>query len=100
MSVRMRHTKGHTRNRRSHHALTSVRLSTCSKCSQEHIRHRACLNCGTYRGREVIDVSVALTKAELKKQAKADAKAAAAAEEAGESANAEKPLDPQALSKK
>ena len=55
MVVHMRHTKGHTANRRSHHALKSARFETCPKCSAKHLMHRVCGNCGTYRGRTVID---------------------------------------------
>lgn len=57
MSVRMRHTKGHTNNRRSHHKVGEPRLSACSNCQAPHLRHRACLECGKYKGREVIDVT-------------------------------------------
>lgn len=56
MSIRMRHTKSHTGNRRSHHGLKSPRLSTCANCEAQHIRHTVCEECGTYRGRKVIDV--------------------------------------------
>lgn len=56
MSVRMRVTRSHTGNRRSHHALKEPRLSTCAKCNAQHLRHRMCPACGDYRGREVIDV--------------------------------------------
>jgi large subunit ribosomal protein L32 len=52
----MRHTRGHTANRRSHHALEEARYSTCPKCQATHIRHQMCTNCGTYQGRTVIDV--------------------------------------------
>ncbi|MAG12253.1 50S ribosomal protein L32 [bacterium] len=70
MSVRMRHTRAHTKNRRSHHALKEPRLSVCSKCKAQHIRHRACLACGTYRSRAVVDVA----KKALKKENKAKAR--------------------------
>ncbi len=70
MSVRMRHTRAHTGNRRSHHALTMPRLSTCGKCGAFHIRHRLCEACGTYRGKEMVDV-VAVAE---KKAAKAKGK--------------------------
>lgn len=70
MSVRMRHTRAHTGNRRSHHALTAPRLSKCPKCSQDHLRHRVCENCGSYRGKEVIDVVAKLEKKDSKRKAK------------------------------
>jgi large subunit ribosomal protein L32 len=57
MVVRMRHTKAHTGNRRSHHALLEPRLSRCENCSHFHLRHRVCEHCGMYRGRTVIDVT-------------------------------------------
>lgn len=57
MSIRMRHTRSHTRNRRSHHALSEPRLSTCPDCGKQHIRHQVCMQCGKYRGREVVDVA-------------------------------------------
>lgn len=62
MVVRMRHTRAHTANRRSHHALEDARLSKCVKCSALHVRHVACANCGTYRGKEIKTVVKALTK--------------------------------------
>ena len=70
MLVRMRHTRAHTGNRRSHHALKTTSLSACPKCATKHLRHRVCPNCGNYRGREVINT---LTKA-VKKTAKTKAK--------------------------
>ncbi|MEX2514922.1 MAG: 50S ribosomal protein L32 [Candidatus Paceibacterota bacterium] len=54
MSSRMRKTKGQTGNRRSHHSLDEQRLS--KEDGVYHLRHRASLQTGTYRGREVIDV--------------------------------------------
>lgn len=70
MVVRMRHTKSHTANRRSHHALKVARFETCPKCSAKHLMHRVCVNCGNYRGRMVVDV----LKKTLKKTQKAEAK--------------------------
>jgi len=70
MSVRMRHTRSHTKNRRSHHSLKEPRFSKCSKCEGSHLRHRACLECGSYRGHEVIDVSKKIEKIEKKRKAR------------------------------
>ena len=67
MTVRMRHTSGHTANRRSHHALVSPRLSKCPDCGSMHERHRVCDKCGKYRGRLVADIPSKL-KARLEKR--------------------------------
>lgn len=67
MTIRMRHTRSHTRNRRSHHALTLPRLSKCVKCGALHIRHRMCTTCGSYKGRVVVDVMKKITKREEKR---------------------------------
>ena len=56
MVVRMRHTRAHTANRRSHHALSSPALVTC-ECGAKRLKHRACLSCGRYRGRVILDVA-------------------------------------------
>jgi large subunit ribosomal protein L32 len=78
MTVRMRHTRSHTANRRSHHALKEPRLSACPDCKSPTKRHSACLSCGRYRGRVVIDMAAKIEK----KQEKAKAKAKARGEEA------------------
>jgi large subunit ribosomal protein L32 len=52
--------------RRSHHAKTRQRLQPCPRCKQLLPAHMACPNCGTYKGREVINVTAALDRAERK----------------------------------
>ncbi|MBI2566251.1 MAG: 50S ribosomal protein L32 [Candidatus Schekmanbacteria bacterium] len=42
--------------RRAHDALTAPSLSTCPQCRERKLPHRVCPSCGTYRGREVIEV--------------------------------------------
>ncbi len=71
MVVRMRHTRAHTANRRSHHALEELRLSKCVKCEALHMRHQVCTACGTYRGKAVLS----LTKERAKKEVKVANKA-------------------------
>lgn len=68
MVVRMRHTRAHTANRRSHHALKTRQFSTCEKCSAPKMSHMACSNCGTYRGRQVIDKVKQVEKKQAKKK--------------------------------
>ena len=41
--------------RRSHDKLTAPNVSTCPQCGETKLPHHACPNCGTYRGRTVIE---------------------------------------------
>lgn len=70
MSVRMRHTRGHTRNRRAHHNVDIPRLSVCTECKATHIRHKMCSACGMYRGRIVVDMEKINKRQEERKQKK------------------------------
>ena len=64
----MRHTRAHTGNRRSHHALKAVVLGTCSNCGQKKETHVVCKQCGFYNGRKVIDVVKKVEKKQAKKK--------------------------------
>lgn len=75
MVVRMRATRSHRNNRRSHHALKGARLSKCAQCGAEHLRHRACLNCNTYRGRSIAKAAPAPKKVVKAEKAPKAAKA-------------------------
>jgi len=72
MVVRMRHTRAHTGNRRSHHALTAPAISNSPTDGLAH-RHRVSPVTGKYKGVQVID----MTKGDAKKSAKTSAKAEA-----------------------
>ncbi len=66
MVNRMRHTRAHTGNRRSHHALKARILSLCPECGAPKMNHTMCLNCGKYKSRVVVDVQASLVKKEKK----------------------------------
>ncbi len=85
MVVRMRHTRSHTANRRSHHALKSPEMAVCKNCGAMHRPHHMCLACGFYNGRIVIDMKA---KAEAR-AARMTAKREAIRAEAGQPAEAE-----------
>ncbi len=76
MVIRMRHTRAHTKNRRSHHALSAVTLTVCKNCGAQHRPHHMCLECGFYKGRQVMDLAGQKAKREARMQAKRDAIAA------------------------
>jgi len=40
--------------RRTHDALSTYHLVPCSECGQMHRSHHVCLNCGTYKGFQVL----------------------------------------------
>ncbi|HSE35608.1 MAG TPA: 50S ribosomal protein L32 [Candidatus Paceibacterota bacterium] len=83
----MRHTRAHTANRRSHHALKGATFSTCQKCGAKHLAHRVCMQCGTYRGRVVLDVMAKTVKRQKKAEAE-KAKATGASKPAAKKAAA------------
>ncbi len=85
MVVRMRHTRSHSANRRSHHALKSPEMAVCKNCGAMHRPHHMCLACGFYNGRIVIDMKA---KAEAR-AARMNAKREAIRAEAGQPAEAE-----------
>ena len=72
MVVRMRHTRAHTANRRSHHALKAQTLATC-ECGAVRVSHRACATCGRYRGRVVVDMAAKQKKKAAKAGSKSEA---------------------------
>ncbi len=71
MVVRMRHTKSQRNRTRSHHRLTSPAVTMDKNTNVPHLRHRASLVTGQYKGRTVIDIQSKIAKQNKKaKQAK------------------------------
>jgi large subunit ribosomal protein L32 len=73
MVIRMRHTRGHTGNRRSHHALKAPTLSACQNCGAQHRPHHMCLDCGFYNGKMVVDMKAKKEARDARIQAKKEA---------------------------
>ena len=89
MVIRMRHTKGHTANRRSHHGLKTPTLSTCKNCGAHHRPHHMCLECGFYKGRQVLDLAAKKQAREKRMQEKREAIRAERGEAAAEGGSEE-----------
>lgn len=53
MSIRMRHTRGHTNNRRSHHALTATKVVTDKETGNLRLPHHLDEVTGIYRGKQI-----------------------------------------------
>ncbi len=70
MSVRMRHTSSHTKNRRSHHALAGTTIVTDKTSGKLRLPHRLDETTGMYRGIQII------SKKELKAESKKEEKKA------------------------
>lgn len=51
-----RHSKTRARLRRTHWKLNRLYTNTCPQCQSPKLPHRVCPTCGSYNGREVINV--------------------------------------------
>ncbi|MDP6685285.1 MAG: 50S ribosomal protein L32 [Candidatus Marinimicrobia bacterium] len=49
-----RQAKARSRKRRTHYKPAPVNYADCPQCGSTKLPHRACPNCGYYRGRPVI----------------------------------------------
>lgn len=57
MAVPKRRTSSTKRDkRRAHDGLTAPNVIECQECGEPTVMHRACPNCGVYRGRKVIEI--------------------------------------------
>ncbi len=94
----MRHTRSHTKNRRSHHALKEATLSKCPNCGEMHRPHHMCLNCGYYNGRQVMDLETKRKEREARMEARREriqSEMAEAAPEATPEVMEETPVTPE-----
>ena len=66
----MRHTKSHTKNRRSHHAIKTAGFSKCENCSALKKSHTVCVSCGFYGSKKVLDMVKKMEKKQKKEKAK------------------------------
>jgi len=46
--------KSKKNTRRAHDSISAPSTSTCPQCQEPKLPHRACANCGPYKGKEVI----------------------------------------------
>ena len=65
----MRHTRSHTRNRRSHHALVGTNVVTDKESGALRLPHRLDESTGMYRGKQIVSKRI-VAKAEKKEKAK------------------------------
>ena len=76
MVIRMRHTRAHTGNRRSHHALKNPSVVVDSKTGATHRRHRASAENATFGGRVVSSIEKKLARNARRAAEKAEGKRA------------------------
>lgn len=62
---RQRSTKHRRDAKRKKLKIKTVKTITCPKCGKQMLPHKACINCGFYKGREVVNT---LKKAAKKKK--------------------------------
>jgi len=57
MAVPKKRTSSSKRNmRRAHDFLSRTYATICTKCGEPVLRHRICMSCGHYRGKELVKV--------------------------------------------
>ncbi|MDA0986255.1 MAG: 50S ribosomal protein L32 [Bacteroidetes bacterium] len=49
-----RHSKTRSKKRRTHYKATVPTTGKCPQCGEKKLMHRACPNCGYYRGRTAL----------------------------------------------
>ncbi len=68
---KQRHNRSRTRRRRDgHRPHKTTELVECSSCKKEIIPHAICKYCGSYKGKEYVDVTKDVKKTAKKKTVK------------------------------
>lgn len=71
-----RSTSTRSGHRRSHLAAKPIKLAKCAKCGEPIIPHRVCKVCGTYKGKDILELArYEKEKAERRKAAEAEEQA-------------------------
>ena len=91
------HTRAKVGKSRMHKYIKNVHLNVCPKCKKPVLSHTVCLNCGFYKGEEVINVLASLTKKDKKTREK---EIKAAEKESSQNPPAGGPLTMEEMSKK
>jgi len=65
-----RRTSRSKRERASHFALKKTATTKCQDCGATTLPHTACLKCGAYRGRKVVNVAKRLARKQRAAKAK------------------------------
>ena len=63
---RHKHTRAKVGKTRMHKHIKHSVLNVCPKCKKPVLSHTVCLNCGFYKGKEVINVLADLNRKEKK----------------------------------
>jgi large subunit ribosomal protein L32 len=51
-----KHTRSRTKRRAAHWKASPPTYAECPRCHQPKLPHRVCPNCGTYAGRQAVEV--------------------------------------------
>ena len=65
-----RHSNTRTNKRRANWKLFAVASAKCPQCGSPILPHTACKNCGTYKGRAVLEIKQKKSKQETAKESK------------------------------
>ncbi|NLT34656.1 MAG: 50S ribosomal protein L32 [Gaiellales bacterium] len=51
-----KHSRSRRDKRRATHSLTAIHFVDCPQCHSPKLPHTVCPNCGTYKGRQIVEV--------------------------------------------